>query len=722
MKINFYKQKKQLDLEYKPIIWNDNSGFDEKELKEGADRLLRDHFGLSHTLLRARLFEYLCDNARISICEHGIFADKINHADILKDTCKKWRIDKTEQEMPAMYDKIKRAVATGAYLAFPDFGHTVPDYENLMKYGLSGLKSRAEEAKSQAAAKGLLTPQMRDFYDSVIVCYQAAIRLMERNKKEAERLGMNDLAECLQNLTTSAPKSLYEAMELNCFYFSIHEMGLEKARTLGQLDRIFYPFYKKEIISGTDIEEIKELIRFYLYKFFAVNIDSNQPCSLGGVYADGSPVENELTGLFLSITDELDINSPKILFRVRKDLDDKWITRILKMMRKGHNSIVLINDETVYRAFERIGIERKHSLAYLPQGCYEPTLAGLEEPMICDAWINISKAVEYALTGGRDLITDELAGEPIAIHFESYEDFIKTFYIQLGTMLDTVMEYIKAIAPFHSYVNPSPLYSGTITSCMEKGQDIFDGGAVYNNSSIKCCCIGSAVDSLLSIKRLVFDEKICTLDELVSILKNDWKDAEVLRADILHDKNKYGNNLPEPDLLAKEIYDFIAHRVIGKNNNRGGVFRLGADSVMHYSILGKRAGATPDGRKAREPLSKNLLCSTGMDRRGITALLQSVTKIDHSYFTDGAVFDFQFHKTAVEGDEGLEAMRSVINAYFERGGLAIQGNVFDPAILRDAQINPDKYHNLQVRICGWNVYYVDLSKQEQDEYIIRAGE
>jgi len=183
---------------------------------------------------------------------------------------------------------------------------------------------------------------------------------------------------------------------------------------------------------------------------------------------------------------------------------------------------------------------------------------------------------------------------------------------------------------------------------------------------------------------------------------------------------KYGNNVDAVDEIAVEFADFCAKRINGTKNGRGGIFKAANHTIDNCFKYGKKTMATPDGRLAGEPLSKNNSAVTGMDRKGITGLIHSAVRLRPNLFPDGAVLDFVIHPSAVAGEDGLDAFLSLIKVYFDKGGVVMHGNVFRAEDLKAAQIEPEKYANLQVRVCGWNVFFVNLSKEEQDAFIKQA--
>jgi trans-4-hydroxy-L-proline dehydratase len=377
----------------------------------------------------------------------------------------------------------------------------------------------------------------------------------------------------------------------------------------------------------------------------------------------------------------------------------------------------MISDEAIYKGYEKIGIPRDVSENYVPIGCYEPVIMGKEDAMICACFMNMVKAAEFAITGGSDLLTGEVFGLVTPTYFESFHEFLQSFYAHLDSLVEHFIDNIDKQTKLSHLINPSPIYSGTITSCIKRGKDVFSGGMKYSNTTFKCYGIATTVDSLLAVKRLVYDEKRLTLSKLHQVLKDNWAGNENIRRMIQNSKNKYGNNLDEPDQLMHDIYHRLSDRIVNRKNARGGVYRLGADSIQINVMNGRRTGATADGRKACEPVSKNLCAVSGMEWKGVTALMHSVLKLDHDNLLGSEPLDIILHPSAVKGEEGLAAMIALIETYFNSGGIALQANVLDHETLVAAQKEPMKYQNLQVRLCGWNEYFVNLTDIQQNELI-----
>ena len=224
----------------------------------------------------------------------------------------------------------------------------------------------------------------------------------------------------------------------------------------------------------------------------------------------------------------------------------------------------------------------------------------------------------------------------------------------------------------------------------------------------------------MAVKEFVFDKQEITLAQLAIVLKNNWQGYELLRAKIKKSVHKYGNNDKLTDVYAESLSNYFTHKVNNVPNSRGGVYKAILHSARTFVIQGEKTGALPDGRLAGEELSKNADAVVGMDKNGITALIESAVKLIPSNYHESFCLDIMLHPSTVEGESGFIVFKGILMTYIKNGGQSIQFNIFDTNTLRDAQENPDKYKNLQVRVCGWNTLWNNMSKKEQDAYILKA--
>ena len=268
-------------------------------------------------------------------------------------------------------------------------------------------------------------------------------------------------------------------------------------------------------------------------------------------------------------------------------------------------------------------------------------------------------------------------------------------------------------------INPALVLSLAVGSAMEKGVDAFSLGYKYNFTAISETGFATAVDSLLAVKEFVYDKKLVSLRGLGQMLADNWKGHEELRLRMKNSKFKWGCGNPEADALAKEVQEAFSSCIVGKPNSRGGVFVCYGLNSRGFINGGAFIGATPDGRRKGDHLSKNMAPSVGAETEGVTGSIRSFGALAPENFPCGSIFDVMIHPSSVAGEKGLRAFRTIVERFFAGGGVAMNINIVSPETLRDAQKHPEKYENLQVRVAGWNIRWNDIPRNEQDEYIAR---
>ncbi len=728
---NFYDNQKYIKREYEEAVWDADSGKDpavmEKELREAFSE--GEKSGRPYPLVLAEGFSYILQNGRLSINPHTIFPEKICHGVTFQPWARAGILEKLSTEhfneyldkaLPGVRKMRILSAITGLAIPDLDVWHTVLEWESLIDLGFSGLLERSKNEKKKKKDDNTLTEEQDIFYQSVEISLCGVLTFIERLSDAAHKAGMKEIGDTYRALMTRAPETLFEVLTVQHIAMTAGELARERIRSYGHIDKLWAPFYERDLKEGRlDEEKTREMLRYFLTKIAAENRYANQPIAMGGYCKEGS-YELEITMLFLDEYQKLKIQNPKLQIRCPKDMPRVLLEKLMDMTRSGSSSIIMFNDEVVIKAYEKVGVPREIAEKYLPMGCNETVIPGVEEMHICSSWINLTKGVEYAMTGGEDLLRDiYLFGrskEP-----QTWDEFLEIYFEYLRKFAEFTLDTINKMAP-HSYkANPSPFISSTMTSCIESGKDIFNKGLKLRNESVKVFAIGTAVDSLLAVKKFVYERKEITLSDFAKLLKNNWQGGEELRAKIKNDPIKWGNGEEEADQLAAKIYKFMAGEIIGKPTANGGVFRMGGDSVNFAERYGVNTGASADGRAHTATLSKNIRPTNGCEHKGISGLLNSFAAVDWTDLCDGAPCDFMLHPTAVEGDAGLEFMCSIINIFFANGGFCIQGNVIDIDTLLAAKKDPNSYRDLQVRVCGWNEYFVNMTAPVQSDFIKRTS-
>ena len=716
MHTEFCSVRSRLEEQFRNTEWIAESGLATEDIEAAVTELEREP--LSRKTIKAKTFELIAQKARIAVDRYDIFQDKLQGAGIMQRQRARWEREVKREYLSKETAETGRAWSeAGAYFCGPDYGHTSPNTRLMLSVGLPGLLDRVEAASKRSGLSG----EQRDYYAACRTALTAVMTAAERLADAVEPFNAANSA-ALRNIACRRPENIYEALQLIVLYYFLHDfVAGTRIRTLGRLDVLLEPFYRRDIENGTfSRDEVREMLRFFLYKFWSADVVAGLPFTLGGSDGHGGDVTSEISYLIVETYNELNIYSPKIQIRISEKTPEKFIRLVLSCIRGGNSGFVFMNDSTAIRGLVGVGVAESDAWDYVPVGCYEPAVWGKE--LGCTAsngGVSLPKAVELVFTNGRDKKSGELCGVETG-EIGSYEEFVAAVKKQIAYMTEKATDYVVRIERHYREINPDPLLSCQYTRSVETGVDVYEGGAEYNNSSMCFFSIASLTDAVCAVRRLVFEEKRFSFGELGDILKNNWEGYEMERRAALCLPEKYGCGNSQADAVAAEFADFCAALVNNLPNGRGGVFKAALFTIDFCFYTGERTMATPDGRLEGEPLSKNLCAVTGMDREGVTALIRSAAAINASQFPDGSVLDVVLHPSAVSGEEGLAAFRALLAVYFKLGGLAIHGNVFDAEDLKKAQREPEKYRNLQVRVCGWNAYFIDLSRAEQDAFIRQA--
>ena len=706
---------------YHGYDYDASTGKTDEEILQQLQALEEQIKDLPHPVAKARAVRLVLENTRIDVNEHDYFVG-IYSWNRLADcvTLTKWKNEVFTRKLPHIDALMKDMNASGAVAIWPDFDHVVPDWSALLSLGFPGIRQRARDYRKKLAETGI-TAEQAAFFDGIEEEYTAIIEFLDRLYGYAltrthDRAAV--YAACLKQLRDGAPTNMYEALQLMFLYFMISEsVDHYQVRSLGNgLDHSLRPFYENDLKNGTFTrDQIRELLAYFMMQWQAIGNYWGQPFYMAGTNADGSSRVCDLSHDILDVYRELGLYNPKIQIKYGPGLPRDFLDKVLDMIRCGQSSFVFCCESGMGRAVMRYGATPDEARQIDIRGCYE-TGVRANEVSTATGYVNPLKAVRYALFGGWDETLNKQFGLPTEKP-QTFDEFYTAFIQQFGYLTDLSLECSDAYEHYMGYINPSNLYSATITTSLEQGRDGYQDGVKYNNSSVLCCGLASAVDAIMAVKELT---EVISMDQLRAVLEANWEGYEKLRLRVRKSPHKYGNCDPETDRIACAVAAFFTDKVAGRKNARGGVYKPVLHSAMQFVWQGQKTGATPDGRRKGEEISKNGSPAPGMDREGVTALVKSALKLVPSSWTESFCVDVMMHPTAVQGQEGIAAMRGVLDTYEQGGGQSLQFNVFDTATLRKAQETPEAYRNLQVRVCGWNVLWNNLSRAEQDSYILRA--
>ena len=702
-------------------IFSDETGMDADKIKEEIIYRDKEIKHLPHPIRKAKAFEFILEKTKISCDSRDIFP-AINMIDrpLNSTLIKEWKNEVFNKTIVETEEKRRHLEKEGIVAVWPDYDHSVPFWDRVFELGFSGILNESENIRLSKK----LTFEEDTFFEGIKITYTAIINFIGRLYDLASKTeDAKKMATALKNIKNNPPKTFYEALLANYIYFMLseHIEGLQ-VRSLSNFDRLFYKFYKDDIKSGVTEEEIRTDLAYFFLQFTSIGNYWNQPVFLGGCKEDETTEINELSYLFLDVYDKMNIYNPKIQIKVAESTPKDFLLKALDMIRRGNNSIVFVSDSTIRKALMREGATKDEARLCNIKGCYEYSV---QSSMSCGMnYFNLLKPLEHALHEGYDGVSGNFAikKSPKVSTYATFEDFYEEYKKQLCASVDATIEVVNTFEDYLAYINPQSMLSATYPSCLEKAKDALCGGGTFNSSDMKFGFLADFADSMAMIKKYVFDKKEFTLEELVKMLDANFEGYELIRQKLIADRDKYGNNKELPDFFATDITDFLSKYICGRPNakKRGGKWTVGFHVARMSYIQGKKTLSSPNGRLLGEELSKNISSSMGQNREGVTAAILSATKIDATAFACDAALDLGLLPSAVKDDDGLNAMYGLLMTFIKRGGHAMHINVFDADTLKDAQKHPEKYQDLQIRVCGWNVLWNNINKEEQDGFIRQA--
>ena len=710
----FERVREFLEKQYQHPDFDPASGLDPVKLESEMESYYAQNASRPFILVRAELMDFLLQHCRIAIDPEDWFVDHMEGRHLIRVLQKRKLQEAQEALPPEVQNTVANYIKTGTFVSALDLTHTSPDWSDILLLGPSGLRDRAENALKTAKDEEAVL-----FYKAAAVAFEAVRKLILRFASLAEKRNAVQQMTALRAIAERPPETLQEALQLALIYDTCQEIEGEPVRSQGMFDRLFIRFYRHDIEHGIlDREQAKELLKFFWTKFYAQMHPNGKNICFGGLSAPGVDACNELTALCFEIHRELDRINPKLSFRVHKNTPDDILLQVTDCGRSGRTAIVFNNEELAFEMFRRRGKEEKDLYNYVLIGCYEPAIMGREMCCSMMAWGNFVKPLEAVFNNGCSF--DGIRIGPECSLPSNYSEMETEYLRQLDHVLITAMEAAKAFERQWPRTNPSPLLSGTMEACIQSGRDVSNGGTRYNSSGVMCAGLGTVTDSLAAVRFLVEERKLCTIEQLADALKKNWKGYENLRLIVQKKAPKFGCGIPEADDIARKIFDAAVKRINSTPNTRGGYFQMGLWSIDHNFTFGKTIAATPDGRFAGDPLSRNTGGSIGMEKNGVTALMRSVASLDLAECPDGSVLDVMLHPSTVSGSGGAGVIAGLIRSFFAAGGLTVQFNILNADDLKKAQKDPEKYSDVQVRVCGWNSKFVNLSLEEQNAFIAQA--
>ncbi|MFQ6053212.1 MAG: pyruvate formate lyase family protein [Candidatus Bathyarchaeia archaeon] len=598
-------------------------------------------------------------------------------------------------------------------------GHLQGGHARVIAHGWSGLKEMAERALSEVDPSTELGRRQETFLRSVVISLEAAQafalryadlaeEMAEREESPRRRRELQRISEVCRNVSERRPETWWEALQLNWFTHLInHAQG---AHQLGRFDQYMWPVLERDLKEGRITrEEAQELLECLWIKYSMLTdytMDNLQNLILGGQTPDGRDATNPLSYMCLEAIDKLGTIDPKWSIRVHGDSPEEFLRRACEIIKSGKSQPGIYNDEIIIAALQRAGVPLEDARDYTNDGCSEVLVQGKSTPWAFEGKVKLLKCLERAMTRLEE--------------HDSFDDLMAALKDEISIAVSLAVSSVNLIQHAVPKISPNPWVSASVEGCIEKKMDLTEGGATYNYSAICASGVADVADSLAAVKKLVYEEGRVGRRELLEALRNNFEGRERLRLMLLNRAPKFGNDDDYVDSLAAEIVEHTAREVTKHRNPRGGTYTLGLFSYGDYIGHGMVTGATPDGRRAGTGISPNFSPSPGRDAKGPFAAMKSTAKVDQRLTANGTALDLTIHPSALRGPEGTAKLVSLIRAFNKLGGMQVQFNIVDGETLRAAQLEPEKYRNLTVRLWGFPAYFTRLPREFQDHIIART--
>ena len=628
------------------------------------------------------------------------------------------------------------------------FGHISVDFPRMLERGLRDIIDEAEKALTEIPIS-MEELRRHNALKAEIIAMEGVIVYAKRyselaanmaaaEKDAGRRAELLEISRICAKVPEQPAETFYEALQSSLLlYFALRIEAYAPGVGLGRTDQFLYPYFERDIKSGIISEErCVELLEMLLVKMndlaclmstetveFLGGFPTLAGITVGGVKPDGTDAVNALTYLLMAAERNIQLTAEEFVIRINSANSDDFVIASCELAVEMKGKIKFISDETTIAQMMRDGKTLEDARDYVILGCASPSSAGRSLD-ITGGGVNFAYMLELALNNGRSRLTGEqiglCTGDPR--DFDSFDKLWDAFKKQAEYVLKAAVSSRNADRLIYAENVPAPLHSAMLAKCFETGLDVVDiGDKMHATESQGAVGAPNVGDSLAAIKKLVYEEKRFTMGELLAALDADFNGYDTMLSALLS-VPKFGNDIDYVDDLVNDVLEY-ASSVLDKCDGIAGTkHTLAAMAGTGNFVMGSKVGALPDGRLAGKPLSEGGISpSQGKNTSGSTASMRSVAKLNHTIVSGGSVFNMRFNPSTVDTDEKMRKFAMMLRTYCETGGFHVQFNFLSAETLRAAQENPEQYRDLLVRVATYSAYFVELSKQVQDD-IIRKTE
>ncbi|MEI7661430.1 MAG: pyruvate formate lyase family protein [Bacteroidota bacterium] len=632
--------------------------------------------------------------------------------------------------------------------------HCVPDYSRALNEGLEAIIAEASTREAElAAAPGAGRASQIAFYQAVGVALRGIISYAENISAKAKELSLKEsdpwrrknleeIAAVCAQVPAKPARNFREAVNaLWICQVGIHAENINMAMSPGRLDQVLYPFFKGDFEAKKISPEEALTLGCCLWLKIADNTNlvpeaaeklwggagSTPAVTFGGIDQDGKDAVNDLTYIFLKVTELMWLRDPSVNARYNYEKNERrYRQRVSEVIFNTKAIPAFHNDITDVGTLVNQGLEPGHARDFAIVGCVELASTGKDYGASSSIMFNLASVMELTLFNGRSItMGNELVGPETGnpVTFTTFEQFYAAFRTQLKWMLENAIDLNEKLGSVHQEMLPTPLLSSFFKGPLESGKDLVFGGALYNSSGASFLAFPDICDSLNAIRQAVFIEKRCTMEELVGAVKNNFSDPAslTLQAWIKNKTVKFGIEEPVSMENSGRLVDDIYRILQSHTNYRGGKYRPAFWTMTTHAGQGKLAGALPSGRNAREVFSSGITPAS-QAAKSLTEAFNAVASLDSTHIPGGWALNIKYTPLLLneKKEEYLNRFGDLVEGFFRNGGMQVQFNIQDYETLIDAKKNPGKYPEMIVRVSGYSAYFKDLSDAMKDELITRT--
>ncbi len=653
-------------------------------------------------------------------------------------------------------DAQKTGVISGRGNITSGDGHIIMNIAKIIDLGLEGVLAEAEAALTNLSPYEAAEFKKRPFLEGAIITLKAALNFANRFAGEAERQAalpetsperkaeLKTIATACRHVPAKPPRTFQEAVQSAYFVHLISQIESNgHSFSLGRLDQYADPFYKADLeadrLTREQALEMLELLWLKLFSIikvrpwdhtrFGIGYPTYQNVTIGGQTANGQDATNEISFMVLETIRNIRLTQPNVSARIHSGTSDRFLMECAQTIKLGFGMPAMKNDEIIIPALLEKGVTPEDAYNYAIVGCVETAVAGKWGYRVTGmSFLNMLKILEITLNNGTDPKSglQLLPGQGGLTAFDSFETLYQAFYKQFLFYIRTSF-HLDAVADISlEEMVPDAFCSALVDDCLKRGLTVKEGGAVYDVVSGLQSGVSNVANALIALKQLVFEEKTLTAQEILTALNANFENegGEVVRQRLLH-APKYGNDIDAVDQLAARVMQDYQQEMLKYHNSRYGRGPIGggyAGSTSNISAnvpLGSKIGATPDGRKAGEPIAEGVSAVHGSDTQGPTTVMHSVSKLPTIKML-AQLLNIRLSPITLATEAGLKRLVTLLKGFRNLKIWHVQFNTVDTETLLKAQKNPEQYRDLVVRVAGYSALFVTLDKATQDDIIRRT--